>query len=156
MVHSIIAFDNGDKSACASHLSRIQTQLRRVLSVYYDRMHDQKIAMAAWLSHVQGFLAWGAGCIDEETGVFNKDDGLSGNQILLFQAIVAFLGMDSYLSQESLNQNVPRRQREFCESLRKHSIRDQLADMPADDATREVVDGFDQILKRLRVSCREF
>lgn len=153
MVCANVAWSAGNRQSCIHHLSRIQKQLRPLMSIYFDRMHDQKIARSAWLSHVQGFLAWGAGYRDEQTGKLVKFDGLSGNQILLFQAIDAFLGMESYLSIENLEQNVPFRQREFCRLLRKHSIRDKLADElePHDD----ILQGFDQIIKRLRV-CAQF
>lgn len=156
MVRAAVSFANGDKRACLHHLSRIQLQLRPLLSIYYDRMHDQKISRSVWLSHVQGFLAWGTGYRDELTGELVKFDGLSGNQILLFQALDAFLGMDSYLSTEALEQNVPMRQREFCRALRKHSIRDQLSGLGSDEDATEILEGFDKIVKRLRVSscCR--
>ncbi|KAJ3498993.1 hypothetical protein NLG97_g698 [Lecanicillium saksenae] len=151
MVRVVIAFSDGNKRACLEHLARIQIQLRPLLSIYYDRMHDQKIPRSAWLSHVQGFLAWGTGYKDKETGEFVKFDGLSGNQILLFQALDAFLGMDSYLSAENLEQNVPMRQREFCTMLRKHSVRGRLSELSAEDDATEILEGFDKIVKRLRV-----
>lgn len=149
MVRAITAFKADDRSSCLRHLARIQEQLRPLLSIYFDRMHDQKISREAWLGHVQGFLAWGAGYRDEQTGEIVKYDGLSGNQILLFQVMDAFLGMEPYLSTESLEQNVPFRQREFCRLLRKHSIRDKLED---DGTNKEIAQGFDKIAKRLRVS----
>lgn len=147
-----MAFTNGDKSTSGRYLFQIQEQLRPILSLYYDRLHDQKIPRSAWLSHIQGFSAWGAGHVDEKTGKFVIFDGLSGNQILLFQALDAFLGMESYLTQEILEQNVPRRQREFCRVLRKHSIREQLEQPPHDDETKEMIEEFEKIVKRLRVS----
>lgn len=151
MVRAIVAWSEGDRRACIHHLGKIQEQLRPLLSIYYERMHDQKISRSVWLSHVQGFLAWGAGYRDEETGELVKFDGLSGNQILLFQAMDAFLGIESYLSKENLEQNVPFRQREFCRLLRKYSIRDQLEKMDEDGDVLEIVGGFDKIVKRLRV-----
>ncbi|KAJ6780590.1 hypothetical protein PWT90_07117 [Aphanocladium album] len=152
MVRAILAISNENKRACLHHLARIQLQLRPILSIYYDRMHDQKIPRSAWLSHVQGFLAWGTGYRDKLTGEFVKFDGLSGNQILLFQALDAFLGMDSYLSIENLEQNVPMRQREFCDMLRKHSIRDRLSELNSEDDAIEILEGFDRIVKRLRTA----
>lgn len=152
MIRAIIAFSDGEKAVCLAHLARIQAQLRPLISIYYDRMHNQKIALPVWLSHVQGFLAWGAGYTNSQTGDFIKFDGLSGNQILFFQSIDAFLGMDPYLSQENMEQNVPRRQREFCRVLREHSIRDKMTNSPADGMTLETLEEFDKIVKRLRVS----
>lgn len=151
MVRAIIAFDAGEHRTCLDHLSRIQLELRPILSIYYDRMHDQKVPRSVWLSHIQGFFGWGAGYRDEQTGELIQFDGLSGNQILLFQALEAFLGMESYLSTEHLERNVPLRQREFCRVLRKHSIRDKLYEMGSEDDAAEIRDGFDKIVKRLRV-----
>lgn len=149
MVRAITSFEAGDRSSCLRHLARIQEQLRPLLSIYFDRLHDQTISREAWLGHVQGFLAWGAGYRDEQTGEIVKYDGLSGNQILLFQAMDAFLGMEPYLLAESLEQNVPFRQREFCRLLKKHSIRGKLEE---DGTSQEITQGFDKIAKRLRVS----
>lgn len=149
MIRALIAFETGKKAACFDHLDRIQTQLRSALSIYYDRLHDQKVARSVWVSQVQGFLGWAAGCKDEQTGEIVKFDGLSGNQMLLFQALDAFLGMESYLSAEDLERNVSLRQRKFCRVLRKHSIRERL---DSEDNAADILDGFDKIVKRLMVS----
>ncbi|KAJ4154926.1 hypothetical protein LMH87_000197 [Akanthomyces muscarius] len=95
MIRALVAFDTGRKAACIDHLNRIQIHLRSALSVYYDRLHDQKVARSVWVSHVQGFLGWAAVYQHEQTGEIVKFDGLSGNQMLLFRALDAFLGMDS-------------------------------------------------------------
>ncbi|KAJ2976473.1 hypothetical protein NQ176_g4931 [Zarea fungicola] len=123
MILSIIAFSKGDMECCAIHLSAIASQLRPTFNVYFGRMHDTNIPFSKWLSHVQGFYAWEAGYMNKESGELVKFDGLSGNQVMLFQALDAFLGLDEYLSPESLERNVPSRQRDFCSILRKNSFR---------------------------------
>ncbi|KFA64304.1 hypothetical protein S40285_10373 [Stachybotrys chlorohalonatus IBT 40285] len=147
MVQAIISFARIDKVACAIHMSRITNQLRPLLSSYYDRVHDQKIDLPAWLSHVQGFYAWGARYMDD-TGEWVKFDGVSGNQVLLFQAIDAFCGLSRYLNEETRERNVPWRQRELCRVLEKHSFRAKLGTSEEDVKTAKE---FQEIMKRLRV-----
>lgn len=151
MVRAVIAFASGDKATCAAHMSRITNQLRPLLSSYYDRVHDPVIAHSAWLSHVQGFFAWGAGYHDEAAGEFVMFDGLSGNQVLLFQALDAFLGLEAYLPEETKLRNVPAKQRELTRVLEKHSFRAKL-DVEKDSEDGIIAKEFDAIVKSLRVS----
>lgn len=151
MIRAVVAFTSGDKTTCATYMSRITKQLRPLLSSYYERVHDPVIAQSAWLSHVQGFFAWGAGYHDEAAGKFVLFDGLSGNQVLLFQALDAFLGLDAYLPEETKLRNMPAKQRELTRVLEKHSFRAKLeAEKDREDAVIEKE--FDAIVKRLRVS----
>ncbi|KKY32254.1 hypothetical protein UCDDA912_g07795 [Diaporthe ampelina] len=136
---------------CAMHMESISAQLRNVLQSYYDRMHEQKIARSVWLPHVQGFFAWGVGHMDEASGEWIRFDGLSGNQVLLFQALDAFLGIEPYLSLRDRERNVPARQRALCSVFEKHSFRRQLNDTPQDADTDRIRAQFDEILKRLRL-----
>jgi hypothetical protein len=98
MVLATVAFDKVDTSACAHHVARIASQLKNVLGAYLDQTHEHIVAHSVWLPHVQGFYAWGVGHYNEEKQEWVKYDGLSGNQVLLFQALDAFLGIDRYLS----------------------------------------------------------
>lgn len=152
MIFAVIAYARGEMGACATHMESIAAQLRNVLQSYYDRMHDQKIARSVWLPHVQGFFAWGVGHIDEASGEWIRFDGLSGNQVLLFQALDAFLGIEPYLSLRDRERNVPARQRALCSIFEKHSFRRQLIDAPQDGDTDRIRIQFEEILKRLRVS----
>lgn len=152
MILAVIAYARGEMGACATHMESISSQLRNVLQSYYDRMHEQKIARSVWLPHVQGFFAWGVGYMDEASGEWVRFDGLSGNQVLLFQALDAFLGIEPYLSQRDRERNVPARQRALCSVFEKHSFRRQLDDAPQDDNADRIRAQFDEILKRLRVS----
>ncbi|KAK3356582.1 hypothetical protein B0T25DRAFT_537007 [Lasiosphaeria hispida] len=148
IVRATISFARGDKSACLNHIQGITSQLRPLLSSYYDRVHDAKIARSAWLSHVQGFFAWGAGYEDESSGEWEKFDGLSGNQVLLFQALDAFLGLEVYLPKQVLLRNVPQLQREFCEAVGRHTFRHQLGNEGVEGRIKAE---FTEIVKRLRL-----
>ncbi|KAK4166957.1 hypothetical protein QBC43DRAFT_376906 [Cladorrhinum sp. PSN259] len=154
MVQSIIAFARDDKVACLGYVREITNCLRPLLGAYYDRVHDSKIKRSVWLSRVQGFYAWGM--TGEERDVESQQkirfDGLSGNQVLLFQALDAFLGLDPYLTREVLDRNVPGLQRGFCDSLLRHCFRGQLknsAEKGGIDA--EIQREIGEIIKRLRV-----
>jgi hypothetical protein len=152
MVHAIIAFEKGDKTACARHVANISSQMRRVLSVYFDRLHDKMVARSVWLPYVQGFDGWGVGHYDEAKKEWVKYNGLSGNQLLLFQALDAFLGIDQYLSSIDQERNIPKRQRDLCHVLRKHSFRGMLSEMGGDEDEVAILRSMDDIVKKLRVS----
>lgn len=151
MVLSIITFSRGDTASCARHVSTITSQLRFVLNSYFDNLHDDKIARSVWLSHVQGFYAWGVGNYDDSTGEYDKFDGLSGNQVLLFQALDAWLGIEQYLSQRDQERNVPVRQRALCQALAKHSFRGRISENTTDIHEAQIFKDFTEIVKRLRV-----
>ncbi|KAI2623080.1 hypothetical protein GGR54DRAFT_35877 [Hypoxylon sp. NC1633] len=133
-------------------MARINAQLRPLLSSYYDYLHDGKIAHSVWLSHVQGFYAWGIGHVDETSKEWVKFDGLSGNQVLLFQALDAFLGLEPYLSLRDQERNVPARQRALCGVFKKHSFRKMVSGATGDETDAKIEEEFGEIVKRLRVS----
>ncbi|KAK0658488.1 hypothetical protein QBC41DRAFT_351389 [Cercophora samala] len=148
IVESIVAYARGDKETCLEHVRDIKGQLRPLLSSYYDRVHDAKIARSVWLSRVQGFYAWGVGHQNATNGEWEKFDGLSGNQVLLFQALDAFLGLEAYLPKLIQERNVPLLQRRFCEVVKKHGFRGELMDEGLDGKIKKE---FEDIVKRLRV-----
>jgi hypothetical protein len=152
MAHAIVAFAEGDKAACAQHVANVASQMRLVLGTYMDTLHDKIIAHSVWLSRIQGFYAWGVSHYDEETQEWDAYNKLSGNQALLFQALDAFLGIEQYLSPKDQERSVPKRQRELCHVLRRHSFRKALSEAPYDEDVAEILQSFDEILKRLRVS----
>ncbi len=152
MVQAIVSHARNDKAACLKHVAGITAQLRLVLGSYFDNMHDQHIARTVWLQHVQGFYAWGVGHFDAQGGEWVKFDGLSGNQVLLFQAVDAFLGIEQYLSERDQERNVPARQRAFCKALAKHSFRHMLSELSNDSYDLKIINEFREIVKRLRVS----
>ncbi|KAK3299617.1 uncharacterized protein B0H64DRAFT_430588 [Chaetomium fimeti] len=160
VVSAVLAHARGDVLGCLVHARRVADQLRPLLSSYYDRVHDARIARSAWLSHVQGFYAWGLGLKEEEGDgegegqvapggkAVVKFDGLSGNQVLLFQVLDAFLGIEPYLSEENLNRNVPEKQRAFCRAVERHSFRSRLGH---DGVEGQIRAELGEIVKRLRL-----
>jgi hypothetical protein len=98
------------------------------------------------MSYVQGMEAWAAGKMIN--GEYVEYDGLSGNHILFFQVIDAFLGIDRYLSARDFVRYIPTRQRNLCNTMRKHSFRRRLK--PERDA--EMLEAFMTIVNQLKVS----
>ncbi|KAI9150556.1 hypothetical protein HJFPF1_10329 [Paramyrothecium foliicola] len=131
MILANIAFHQNDRSACAHYLNNVSNHLRPLMKVYYDRMHDGVIAHAAWLSHVQGFYGWGAG--------FSTED------------VDAFLGLPPYLTPETQAMGVPARQRKLAEAFGKHSFRHKISSQGGQEVDKEIISGFDAILKHLRI-----
>lgn len=152
IVRAILAWARGDRTDCLEQVRGVASQLRPLLSSYYDRVHDARIARSVWLSHVQGFYAWAAGYQDPATGEWVTFDGLSGNQVLLFQVLDSFLGIEPYLTREVLERNVPALQREFCSAISRHTFRHRLGE---DNMDGQIRGEFTEIVKRLRV-CRLF
>ncbi len=95
--------------------------------------------------YVQGFQGWAAGEIID--GVYVEYDGLSGNQLPFFQIVDAFVGLDPYLSEESMLRYIPFSQRKLIISLRKHSFRHK-ARMAGDV---EIETEMQNIVKQMRV-----
>lgn len=151
MIFAIIAYGRDEKAACARYIANITARMRLVLGSYFENMHDKMIAQSVWLSHIQGFYGWGLGHYDEGSGAWEKFDGLSGNQVLLFQALDAFLGIDQYLTPRDQERNVPKRQRELCHVLRKYSFRGSLSAEADDQDEVAIVKNLNNIVKRLRV-----
>ncbi|KAK4195140.1 hypothetical protein QBC40DRAFT_310917 [Triangularia verruculosa] len=148
IIEGIVAHARGDKESCLEHVRDIRDQLRPLLSSYYDRVHDARIARSVWLSRVQGFYAWGVGHQNSTNGEWEKFDGLSGNQVLLFQALDAFLGLEAYLPKVIQERNVPVLQRRFCEVVKRHGFRSELGNEGIDGKIKRE---FEDIVKRLRV-----
>ena len=158
VAHAVLSFARRDLPATLLHTRRVTSHLRPLLSSYYDRVHDARIARSAWLSHVQGFYAWGVGREGEhhggETGEgWVKFDGLSGNQVLLFQVLDAFLGLEPYLNEENRRRNVPERQRVFCDAVARHAFRGRLG---GEGLEGRVAAELGEIVKKLRVSTPPF
>lgn len=156
MVFSIIAFDRHDADACALHMSLIASKLGSALAQYYDRLHDKSIAISAWLQYVQGIHAWGVGHHDATSGQWVTYDGLSGNQVLLFQALDAFIGIEPYLSLSDQELNMPVRQRRLCRSLERHCFRFRLEELGSgeSESERSVKRSFTEIVRLLKAGLR--
>ncbi|KAH7093374.1 hypothetical protein FB567DRAFT_624654 [Paraphoma chrysanthemicola] len=89
MVHAVASFREDDKNACLKHLETVSSHLRILLQLFYKIIAHAHVPQSVWLSHTQGFQGWGVGRMID--GGFVKFDGLSGNHVLVFQAIDAFL-----------------------------------------------------------------
>ncbi|ETS87858.1 hypothetical protein PFICI_01686 [Pestalotiopsis fici W106-1] len=146
MVRAIVAFDQGDKMACLEFMRLLGRHQRKLMKSFYENIHDHLVSRSVWLSHVQGFQGWGAGRLID--GEFVKYDGLSGNHVLVFQAIDAFLGLDRYLTEEAMKRYIPINQRNFCDTLKKHSFRSELRDTPVDLSLNQE---FINIVNQMRV-----
>ena len=125
MVCAITSFQHNDQELCVRYLESITCRLRQLLTVFYENLKEARVSHSVWLSYVQGFQGWGVGKIVD--GQLIKYDGLSGNQVLFFQALDAFLGIDRYLADEEMNRYIPRNQRRFSSALRTHSFRSKLS-----------------------------
>ncbi|RFU27639.1 hypothetical protein B7463_g8719, partial [Scytalidium lignicola] len=136
-----------DRSGLLESLGQINIIVQRSLKIYYDTMVDMKISKTVWMRYVQGFQAWSAGTINATTGEYTQYDGLSGNQLLFFNIIDAFLGLDSYLTEENMLRYMPETQRRFINSVREHSFREK-GEKVVDG---EVEDMLQNILKQIRV-----
>lgn len=136
MVCAVICFEENDKESCLNHLKDVTSRLRHLLLVFYENLKESRVSHSVWLSYVQGFQGWGVGKMVD--GEFIKYDGLSGNHVLFFQALDAFLGMDRYLTDENMIRYIPVNQRELCIALKRHSFRNKLKE-PSDTKIEEEV-----------------
>jgi hypothetical protein len=143
MVNAILSFERGNNTGCLHYLRNINSNLRDVFQVFYDNLIESKVSHSVWLSYVQGFQGWGIGKMIN--GEFIKYDGLSGNHVLVFQALDAFLGMDRYLSDEDMVRYIPVNQRNFCLALKKNCLRSKL------EGDKALEDAFTEIIKKLKV-----
>lgn len=136
MVCAVICFEENDKESCLNHLKNVTSRLRHLLLVFYENLNESRVSHSVWLSYVQGFQGWGVGKMVD--GEFIKYDGLSGNHVLFFQALDAFLGMDRYLTDENMIRYIPVNQRALCNALKRHSFRNKLKE-PSDTKIEEEV-----------------
>ncbi|KAI1132502.1 hypothetical protein F5Y10DRAFT_231277 [Nemania abortiva] len=138
-----ISFRKGRSDSCLESLRKIDVILSESLSLFHAQMREAQISRKCWLSYVQGFHGWGVG--RQINGNFVRFNGVSGNHILLFQVLDAFLGMERYLSDEDMVLYIPLHQRLLCETVKKHSIRQQLG-----HTNTGITDEFEKLAKKLR------
>lgn len=140
MIRAVMSFEENDKLSCVNHLKNITFRLRHLLRIFYEYLTESRVSHSVWLSYVQGFQGWGVGRM--VNGELIKYDGLSGNHVLFFQALDAFLGMDRYLTDENMTRYIPVNQRNLCIALKKHSFHDKLkehGDMRIEDEIKKIV-----------------
>ena len=80
-------------------------------------------------------------------GEYVKYDGLSGNHVLFFQALDAFLGMERYLTEENMEKYIPLRQRELCGVLKRSSFVKRVKEKEERNIERE----FAKMVNQLKV-----
>ena len=124
MVQAIIYFEGKKEEMCLRHLESMTFRVRHLLMIFYQNLIEARVSHSVWLSYVQGFQGWGVGRMID--GEYVKYDGLSGNHVLFFQALDAFLGMDRYLSDQNMDRYIPVNQRDFCVSLKNNCFRKKL------------------------------
>ncbi|KAI1128158.1 hypothetical protein F5Y10DRAFT_277653 [Nemania abortiva] len=124
LVVAITSFKDANRQSCLGALQTINLNLRGLFTLFHRRMTEKNISRTVWLNFVQGFHAWSAGRM--VNGEFIQFDGVSGNQILVFQALDALLGMETYHSSDALKRHMSATQRGFCEAVRYHSFRSEL------------------------------
>lgn len=120
MISAVVSFEERDKESCLCHLENVTSHLRGLLQIFYENIMDSRISHSVWLSYVQGFQGWGVGRI--VNGEFIKYDGVSGNHVLFFQALDAFLGLTPYLTDKNHFRYIPVHQRELCIAFKEHSF----------------------------------
>lgn len=148
MVRAIICFEDNHRVSCVDHLESITFKLRHLLQVFYKNLTESRVSHSVWLSYIQGFQGWGISKM--VNGKLIKYDGLSGNHVLFFQALDAFLGMERYLKNENMERYIPLNQRKFCLALKKYSFRKKLEE--SQDVRIEVE--FKKIVNHLKVRAR--
>lgn len=102
---------------------------------------------------MQGIHAWGLNSITSTSGEMTKHDGLSGNQLLAFQVLDAFIGLEPYLSATDLERSIPLRQRRLCQAFERHCFRHRLGELGdgTSEDERAIHTAFGDIVRRLRV-----
>ncbi|KAI1273572.1 hypothetical protein F5Y07DRAFT_391210 [Xylaria sp. FL0933] len=143
VVMATTSFREGRSISCLESMRKINITLRQVLHLFSAQMREAHISRKYWLSYVQGFHGWSAG--RQVNGKLVRFNGVSGNHILLFQVLDAFVGMEQYLGEEDMTLYIPLQQRLFCRAVKKHCFRRQLG-----DSDTEIAQEFEQIAKILR------
>jgi hypothetical protein len=124
IVRAIVSFDVGNKAQCLEQVKVVVQHQRRLTRLFHESIQEARVSRTTWLSYVQGFQGWGVGRIID--GDFVQFNGVSGNHVLVFQALDAFLGLDRYLADEDMDRYIPANQRHFCVALKEASLRARL------------------------------
>ncbi|KAI0889718.1 uncharacterized protein GGS22DRAFT_183061 [Annulohypoxylon maeteangense] len=148
---ALVSFENGRKDACLESLRNINSALRTLIQLFFQQMKEVHISRKIWLNYVQGFHGWGVGrMINNEFVRFN---GVSGNHILVFQALDAFLGMERYLPDEDMERYIPASQQSLCTTIKTHPARQSLRN-DEDPMLRGELDALVNQIKQYRAAHR--
>lgn len=108
-------------------------------------MVNSRIPPDIFVPYIQGFYGWAAGEVLD--GKYTEYDGLSGGHLVVFNLLDVFLGLDTFIDEEKLENYIPFAQRRFIASVKKCSFRE--AAKRAGDVELEMQ--FHAIAKQLRV-----
>lgn len=108
-------------------------------------MIGSRIPPDIFVAYIQGFYGWAAG--EMLDGKYTEYDGLSGGHLVIFNLLDVFLGLDTFIDKEKMENYIPFAQRRFISSVRKCSFRDKAKQ--AGDVGLEMQ--FNAIAKQLRV-----
>lgn len=145
MVQSIIAFEKGQKGRCSEHLKAVNAHLRTALRVYYDQVIGSRIPHDIFVPYLQGFHGWAAGKMVD--GKYTEYDGVSGAQMVLFNMLDGFLGLEPFLDPKEFPKYITARQRGFIDSVTKHAFREKAKQ----DGDPQLETQLDSIVAQLRV-----
>ncbi|KAI0867765.1 hypothetical protein GGS24DRAFT_507467 [Hypoxylon argillaceum] len=145
MIKAIGSFEKGDKIATLEYSKVASHHLRKVFKNIYEHMNDLHVAHSVWAKHISGIHGWAMKLESDKNQV--EYGGLSGSQILVFQAVDAFLGLSSYHPDHEIAWHISRNMRFLSTALRVHSFRKRLS-KSHDDASIGTV--LDQMIKQLR------
>lgn len=83
------------------------------LSEYTTTASSTKIPRSVFVAYLQGFHGWAVGEIID--GEYIEYDGVSGAQGVLFNLLNMFLGLETFIDEESFANYFPISQRRFME-----------------------------------------
>lgn len=144
-MQSIISFEKGYKQKCHKHLKAVNAYLPKAAKVYYDWVNEPKIPRSVFVPYLQGFHGWAAGEVVD--GKYTEFDGVSGAQGVLFNLLDIFLGLKTFLDEESFVKYFPTSQRRFMDSVKKHAFREAAKR----DGDVELEKQFKTMVKQIRV-----
>lgn len=144
-MQSIISFEKGYKQKCHKHLKAVNAYLPKAAKVYYDWVNEPKIPRSVFVPYLQGFHGWAAGEVVD--GKYTEFDGVSGAQGVLFNLLDIFLGLKTFLDEESFVKYFPTSQRRFMDSVKKHAFREAAKR----DGDVELEKQFETMVKQIRV-----
>ncbi|KAI1367615.1 hypothetical protein F5Y08DRAFT_49634 [Xylaria arbuscula] len=151
IVIAVTSYKDGKTSAAVEAMRSVNAGLRGLFVHFNQKMREEVVSKNVWLNYVQSLHAWGLGRVID--GEWVRFDGVSGNQILVFQALDALLGMETYHPDADLKRYMPAAQRAFCKSIKDNSPRPFLRDSK-DQALKVEFEALVAQLKRYRCAHR--
>ena len=91
--------------------------------MYYNEVIGSRIPPDIFVAYIQGFYGWAAG--EMLDGKYTEYDGLSGGHLVIFNLLDVFLGLDTFIDKEKMENYIPFAQRRFISSVKKCSFRDK-------------------------------